>query len=157
RRGRGEGSIEQLRSGRFRAVVSAGKDAKGKRVKLQKTFDTKREAVDWRNGKLQELARGQRSDAGGLTVWAWLDEWLEARRDAVEETTHAQYEQHCRLHLKPAIAETVRLRDLTGRQMPAIYKRLSEAGLSPAMRGKVAATLRTALDDAVRAQLIAGN
>jgi hypothetical protein len=42
---RGEGSIEELPSGKFRAILSAGVNNNGKQRKLTFTADTKREAL----------------------------------------------------------------------------------------------------------------
>ena len=44
RQGRGEGSIEQLPSGKFRAIVNLGKGADGRRRKMAETFDTAEQA-----------------------------------------------------------------------------------------------------------------
>src|SRR3712207_7803189 len=50
--------FRSLPSGKFRVVVSAGKAADtGQRVKIQRTFDTKREAMVFRD----EMLRQQRS------------------------------------------------------------------------------------------------
>src|SRR5262245_12555860 len=93
RRGRGEGSIEQLPSGRFRVVVSAGTDGDGKRRKLTATFDLKKDALDWRDEELRKLRRGASPGAGKVTVGGWLDEWLEQKKAKVEPGTWKWYEQ----------------------------------------------------------------
>src|SRR5262245_48955754 len=80
RRGRGEGSIEELPSGKFRVVLSSGQKADGARRKITKTFKTKREAVTWRSAQMAKLNRGELADDTGLTVAEWLDQWLTERR-----------------------------------------------------------------------------
>lgn len=47
RRGRGEGGLEQLASGKWKATRSAGLDSKGKPIRQRKTFATKQMALEW--------------------------------------------------------------------------------------------------------------
>src|SRR5437899_286838 len=100
RRGRGEGSIEELPSGKFRAVVSAGfaplteeeraaGKRQGKRLKLTETFDRKDEAVTWRNEQLERLKKGTLPRAGKMTVGDWLGEWLPQKKGRVEPASWA--------------------------------------------------------------------
>lgn len=46
RRGRGEGGIEQLPGGKWRATRSGGIHD-GKQVRERKTFDSKSQALEW--------------------------------------------------------------------------------------------------------------
>src|SRR5262245_29584769 len=98
RRGRGEGSIEQLADGRWKGWLSGGKDpATGKRVRKAVYGHSKAEVQT----KMREhYARGvQPGDR--LTVAEWLDRWLDIRRPDLEGTSYAYYEGHVRNHLKP--------------------------------------------------------
>jgi integrase len=157
RRGRGEGSIERLPSGKFRAELGAGKDpATGKRVKDRKTFDTKREAIAWRSARQAERSRGVAVNDGGMTVSAWLDTWLEGKRSTTEPATHRWYERRARLHLKPRIG-TVVLGKLSAMDVGRMDAKLTDQGVSAGERQKACRTLRIALEDAVRLNLIPVN
>jgi len=71
---KGGGSIEQLPSGKYRAVVSSMDPLTGKRIKLARTFETMEEAVTFRN---EASGRQKRQRAGKKTVGEWLEEWLQ--------------------------------------------------------------------------------
>jgi len=82
RRGRGEGLIDVLPSGKFRVRVSCTESGTGKRVVVTNTFDTKREALVFRD----DMERRKRA---GMTVLPprsarkvgdWLDDWLAVQR-----------------------------------------------------------------------------
>src|SRR5262245_14062427 len=110
RRGRGEGSVEELPSGKFRAVVSDGVETdpvtgKPKRRKVAFTADTKTEVLKWLRDRLQEKDAGQLAHCGRTTVGQWLDEWLAdlKSKNSVQPGTLAFYEGNVRRHLKPTL------------------------------------------------------
>jgi integrase len=157
RRGRGEGSIEELPSGKFRVVLSLGRDpATGKRRKLQETFDTKKAALAWKHEQQTAHGKGQLADAGKLTVGQWIDQWLEAKRAKVEANTYRYYEIRVRRFLKPMLGDTQlgRLRTL---DVESLFARMTADGHSAAEQRNAATTLRASLQDAVRHNLIPSN
>jgi integrase len=157
RRGRGEGSIEQLPSGKFRVVLSLGTDPVTKKQrKATATFPTKREALAWRAEQQAARGKGQLADAGRLTVGGWLDQWLAYKRDRVQTRTWEPYESHVRLHLRDRIG-SIRLAELRPHHVAGLYAGLTAAGVSAPQQRKIGGTLRTALEDAVRQQKIATN
>src|SRR5262245_9820542 len=103
RRGRGEGSIEQLPSGKWRAVISLGKGADGKRQKLQETFATKREALNWRQEQHGLIRQGVAVGAGKRSVADWLQCWLEIIRPTKAPGTWQFYNYHVKNMLTPQI------------------------------------------------------
>jgi integrase len=158
RRGRGEGSIEELPSGKFRVVLGGGVDpATGKRVKdTSEAFDTKREAMAWRTARQAERSRGVASDAGKITLAGWLDRWLAVKKGKVERGTWQAYESDVRLHIKPHIG-SLPLGKLKPLHVEELFAKLSAAGVSGTRQGKVATTLRASLADAVRLQMLPSN
>src|SRR5690242_2040074 len=105
RRGRGEGSIEKLPSDKFRVVLSAGKDPEtGKRQKLAATFDTKKEALRWRDEQLSLLRTGRVAVAGArMTLGDWLRQWLQIVKPKVARHTHLPYERDCEKVIIPKL------------------------------------------------------
>src|SRR4051812_532155 len=121
RRGRGEGSIEELPSGKFRVVVSAGRDAgTGKRIKITRSFDTKREALAFRDEMLTQQRAGVAPTQGRATLADWLRQWLELVKGKVETHTYLPYERDCNKALIPYLG-SVQLRDLNVMQIEAGY------------------------------------
>jgi len=140
RRGSGEGHIEELPSGSFRAVVSRTVD--GKRVKQSKTFTKRTDAVAWRN-KLQETGPARAGTFGD-----WLTVWLDLHKAAVSNTNFNVDRQTAEKHIRPAFAQ-VRLRDVTGLKVEQWLARLKDAGVSQNERHKCGRTIRKVLRSAV--------
>src|SRR5688500_7717901 len=84
RRGRGEGSIYLREDGRWSAMVSAGYDSSGRRLRKTVYGETKKEVQD----KLRALDPATiKATAGRMTVKDWLETWHELRKDKVAHST----------------------------------------------------------------------
>ncbi|MDX3106707.1 tyrosine-type recombinase/integrase [Nonomuraea angiospora] len=108
------------------------------------------------------LAAADRDGAGtGCTLGQWPARWL-AAKDALRPSTRQGYATHIRLYLIPQLGRVL-LRQLTSRDvnglLATLASRPSPTGrrLSPATVVRIHATLRTALNAAVRARLIPVN
>jgi integrase len=157
RRGRGEGSIEELPSGKWRAILSLGiSPVTGKRDKLTFTSDTKKAALAWMHDRQTEQNKGILADPGKMTVAEWLDRWLELKKPKVEPRSWEPHEQHVRLHLKPLLGN-LPLANLRPMHCENIYSGLTANGVSPALQRKIGTTFRMAMKDAVRLQMLAVN
>jgi integrase len=116
---------------------------------------------------LPEYEDVRRRFAAGLavmhhqTVGEWLEEWLAGRR-GLASNTYRSYEGHIRLHLVPHLGQ-IELEKLRRTHIQAAYDhivatnadRKRETG--PATVGRVHATLRKALNDAVRERRVTDN
>jgi integrase len=145
RRGRGEGSIEELSSGHWRAVTPS-RMVDGKRVRASRVFQSKPEAIAWLTA---EIASGRQPAAG--TVGEWLTEWLAKQQ---RDTGTANYQTDKGLvdrHLLPTLG-SVKLRDLDRRKCSDFLSRLPG---TKSTRHAVGRTLRKALNAAVDAGRIA--
>src|SRR5262245_32432492 len=103
RRGRGEGSIEQMPNGTFKARMSYV-DAAGKRHQPTAYFETMRDARKWLHDQHTKADQGQLRDASRLSVGQWLDKWLAIKRGTVAPNTQLFYEDKVRLYLRPYLA-----------------------------------------------------
>ncbi|MER6000059.1 site-specific integrase [Nonomuraea angiospora] len=108
------------------------------------------------------LAAADRDGAGaGCTLGQWLARWP-APKDAFRPSTRQGYATHIRLYLIPQLGRIL-LHQLTSRDvnglLATLASRPSPTGrrLSPATVARIHATLRTALNAAVRARLIPVN
>lgn len=147
RRGRGEGSIFQRDDGQWVAKINLGRDEHGKRQRRTVYGATKGEVQKKLLDLQQRHSSGTLGDIDSLTLGQWLDAWLELRQSDVGDTTHDGYEQHIRLHIKPAIGG-VKLRQLKPLHGEMVLRQMAAAGGSVAMQGKVIGTLRAALKTA---------
>ncbi|MEU8359261.1 tyrosine-type recombinase/integrase [Nonomuraea sp. NPDC048882] len=106
------------------------------------------------------VATADRDGAGaaGCTLGQWLTRWL-ATKDALRPSTRQGYAAHIRLYLIPQLGRIL-LQQLTSRDvnglLATLASRPSPTGrrLSPDTVVRIHATLRTALNAAMRARLI---
>ena len=151
RRGRGEGEVELLPSGHYRARVTRGIDPKtGKRIRESATFPTKQEALEWR---AQRLLTGLAS-AG--TLGDWLTRWLEFHETRTSAVTLRTDRQTAERHLRPGLG-AIKLRSLSPLVIEGWLAKLAADGVSPNERHKAGKTLRNCLNAAVRFELLPRN
>ncbi len=157
RRGNREGSIYRRKSdGRWCASITTGWRA-GKRT--SKTFygETREEVAE-------KLVKGLRDRHQGLPLAAERDSlaqfllhWLEhTAKPTVRPKTFVDYEINARLHINPVIGH-VRLARLTAQHIQTLIQENLSTGLHPKTVRNVHATLRAALNNAVRFNLIVRN
>lgn len=143
-RGRGEGGVQQLPSGSWRATYCRVID--GKRHRETSTHRTKSEALDWLSEK-----RGTTPTTTG-TLGEWLDIWLALYKSRVQPNTFRTNAGRVKKHIRPGLGH-VKMKDLTPILVEHwLVKFQDEMGQGEAFRcGKV---LRTALYAAVKKGLI---
>jgi integrase len=137
RRGRGEGSIEKLPSGSWRATLPGRKKAGRSR-----TFEHRADAVSW----LHSRASTKAAPTG--TVGEWLTEWLALTKPDVRAKSYADDAWRVGRHLVPRLG-AVRLRDLDATAVKRMLAEMAAAGSSDSERQKAGAVLRKALNSAV--------
>ncbi len=152
RRGNGEGSIYQRKDGKWCAAATT---PDGYRKVL---YGTTREAVRRKlTGIQHSIDSGTYTDAAGLTLGKYLDQWLqEVVKPSVRRWTYLGYEVHVRLHIKPILG-TVALDRLTPMHVQSMINRKLQEGLSPKSVKYIRGTLRTALNQAIRWGLLSRN
>lgn len=157
RRGRGEGSIEQLPSGRWRAVLALGADPDtGKRVRLTATRATKTEVLAWLRSRQSEKAEGRMSMGGRVPLEDWMTKWLEAKRLQVEPATHKWYSSRFERFIKPRLGD-VNVSDLRAEHFLTFYAAMTRDKVPAGEQKKAGKTVRAALAEAVRLGMIAAN
>jgi integrase len=151
RRGRrGDGTIVE-RDGRYLARISRTEG--GIRKRESRTFDLRTDAEWW-------LSQAQRHGEApeDIRLADYLERWLRGKR-GLRDSTRAQYENHVRLHIAPAIGG-YRLVELRRRHIESFVEgRLQHVSggtgrnLSPSTVRAILVTLRSALDEAVPRQI----
>lgn len=133
RRARGEGSVEALPSGRFRATLPGRKKAGG-----SQTFDTAKEAREW----LWKTIDTPRVD--GLTLSAWVEQWIKSAEASTAATNHKRDRQCLDRHVLPTLGNRL-LRALNATTINGWLADLHAAGVSTSERRRAAVTLRKVL------------
>ena len=149
----GEGSVYRRKDGR---VVGEYEDANGKRRYITSTTMSKAEMKAAVRKKLEDRDEGIAYDSENLTLGEYLDRWLESIQDKVRPGTYKPYEAIVRLHVKPTLGST-KLDKLNALQLEKLYRQKLDAGLSARRVRYIHVTIRKALKDAVRLQLLSRN
>jgi integrase len=145
KRGNGEGSIYQTKDGRWRAAVSAGKDANGKPKRVVFTKPTRHEVKD-------ELTKALENQRIGLPIVTekqplrqFLADWLDqVVKPGVRPKTHRTYADIVKLHIGPGLGD-VPLGKLSPQQVREFLNMKLASGLSPRTVKHLLVTLRGAL------------
>jgi integrase len=157
RRGYGEGSIHKRPDGTWRATISVGYGASGKRKRKDVYGKTKKEVQD-------ELAKLQNSKLHGtlvapsrLTVAQFVDQWLEdVARVTVKSTTHANYKGIIKNHINKHIGGIV-LQRLEPQHVQSMYSTMEKDKASAETRRLVHVVLRRSLKQALKWGLVLRN
>ncbi len=137
------------------AIVDLPPDeATGKRRQKRVTARTKRD-VEQQVAALIQAGQTGFTDAGKLTVRAYLDRWLETTAPTLRPVTVRRYRDLVRLHIAGVIGNTP-LAKLTAADVQRLYADRLKV-LSPTTVRYVHAVLHHALDDAVKWGLLARN
>jgi integrase len=154
RRPKGSGAIYVLKDGtvvgRYEAETPNGSKRKYLRGK------SKREVAAKLAKAIAEKDAGIIADSEGLTIEKYMERWLESIRDRVRLGTFKSYEAIARLHINPTLGST-KLEKLTALQLETLYRSKLRAGLSARRVRYIHVTIRKALKDAVRLQLLSRN
>lgn len=153
KRADGEGSISYHASKRlWVAMISL---PGGKRRYLYAR--TRKEAADRLAQALQSQRRGIRVTSHKQTVASYLDRWLaQSVKPNVRPWTYKGYEAVVRVHLVPTLGR-VELLDLTPQQVQDLLGRKLAEGLAPKTVQSIRGVLRSALNEAMRWDLISRN
>jgi len=133
---------------------------RGRRERVRRGgYLTRRDAVAARDALLNRSAEDRGVDA--WTVGRWLRYWL-TTRTSIRPSTLRSYTEHVELHLIPHLGR-VRLGELTGRQVADMFRTLAATNNrwgrppTPATLHRIRATLRGALNAAIRDGLLRDN
>jgi integrase len=133
----------------------------GRRRQITKSgFAGQRQAKAARDAVLAEHRAGQIVDNRRVTVATYLRGWLDAKVSAgsIAVKTEQSYRDHIERFFLPIIG-TTRLAELTPRHIDQMFRQISaeHPRLSPSSLGRIRATLRSALNAAVKRGEVARN
>jgi integrase len=151
RRDKGQGGITKRQDGRWQGSYY---DAQGRRRFVYGA--TKRAAQEQLAAALNDLRQGISLEPGRVTVGDFMARWLrDVKAHDVERGTSAFYADKAE-YITDALGRTL-LRSLTGPMVQEMYSSLLARGLSHTTVRATATTLKAALGQAVRWNLIARN
>lgn len=142
RRQAGEGGISEYetKAGKRYLIKYTATDEQGeKRVILRRGFLTRKAAAEELREQRTHLANGTHVSESGVTVAEHFDQWLDGLR--LSPSTIASYRKNVRLHVQPYLGK-LRLEQLTGTRLTALYRQLEREGRADGTGGLAARTVR---------------
>ena len=141
----------------YYVTFNYGIDVNGKRVKKTKTYDTHIAAAQALQIFEMKKARHEIVIPTELTVGMWLERWLTGgvEPNRARSTTYG-YKNMIKNHIGPALGKIV-LQELTPQQIQSYYLNMRGQGLSGNTVHKHHQLLFTALDCAVRQEVLSRN
>ena len=131
--------------------------ASGRRQRSKGGFSVRKEAQAFLTTTLGTLQSGTFSEPTKVTVREYLlDRWLPGRVSSLRPSTIDSYRRNIERHVLPALGH-VRLQQLSADQLDRFYSDLLVAGLSPKTVRNIHTTLRKALQDALRKNIVVRN
>jgi integrase len=145
-------------------VLDVDRDETGRRrQRWHSGFSTRREATAALTELLGRVQAGTYIEPSKRTLAVFLKEWLDSMRATVRPSTWATYKMLAQVHITPTLG-AIPLQRVTAAQLNALYADLLEkgrcdgkGGLSPRTVAYVHATIRKALAEAVRWQVLTRN
>ena len=112
--------ISQRKDGRYSArfVISTGK-------RIEKYFDTLREARDWLSDMRHDDRHGELTAASEMTVNDWFEFWIENIVCDLAPNTRRNYRERYKWNIQPVIGE-LRITDVKPFHCKAVLNRMSE-------------------------------
>ncbi len=150
RRTAGEGTINQLPSGSWRAQVSL----KGKRISY--TARDQQAARQWIRKIQAQIEQGLTYDDERTTLGKFLEGWLENKRTQVRASSARAYVRVSRSYIEPRLG-SIRLKDLAPGHIQKFYDDLLKSGLRAKSINLVHTVLRMCLEQALQLGLIIRN
>ena len=153
------GQIIDRGENRWLVRASLGREPKtGTRRYHSKTIHgTKREVSQYLTKVLRELDMGSYVEQSQVTVGEFLDDWLATvAKPRVSPRTLGDYRGNLTRYIRPTLEER-RLQDLRPFEIQHLYAAMLERGLSPRTVRATHAALHSALDQAVKWQLVPRN
>lgn len=153
------GQIIDRGENRWLVRAPLGRDPKtGTRRYHSKTIHgTKREANQYLTKVLHELDRGSYVEQSQVTLGEFLDDWLNTvAKPRVSPRTLGDYRGNLARYIRPTLEER-RLQELRPFEIQHLYAAMMERGLSPRTIRATHAALHSALEQAMKWQLVPSN
>lgn len=147
----GEGSIQQLKNGKWRCRVS---DPNGKRISY--TGATHREALTWLRNTTNQINQGLTYEAAKVTVEDYLERWLSGVKSSLRPSTFTGYQRTIRKYLIPALGTTA-VKDLKADHIRYVYDGWLKDGAGVPTVRKAHQVLHRALESARETGLVYQN
>jgi integrase len=150
KRGNNEGSIYRLPSGRWCGQVTHD----GHRQ--SKSFPTQQECIEWVRKSRNQISDGMSYANTQVTFGEYLDGWLTIKKAQRRYATWVHYNWLARGYIIPVLGN-IKFKDLRAIHIQNLYNDLLKSGTGIPTIRKIHAVLNSALNQAVKQDVIMGN
>ena len=150
KRGQGEGSIFKRKNGLWAAQMTV----QGRHI--NKYFKSQSECREWLRLMRTQVENGLTLTGAQTSLSVFLSEWLVLIENSVRPKTIDAYRKIVRIHIAPDLG-MIKMKDLSPRQIQALYSKKLESGMSPRTVVLIHAVLRRALNQALISGMIGVN
>jgi integrase len=114
---------QDKKTGKWIFVIETGKDSNGKRTRIKRSFNTKKEAKIAMAEALLEVKNSRNKPNNvQISVGEYLSYWLENyAKTNTKPKTYAEYEKIVKTHLQPSLGH-IELQELKSTQLQNYYK-----------------------------------
>lgn len=151
----GMGSVDRLRSGRYRWRITVGLRPDGTPISVSGTADTEQAAHQAKVVALADHLRGGLALPERITVEEWFDRWLGEKKPRLAAKTSHNYQKLIERYIQPHLGRK-RLQTLRPIDLHGLYKTLTDQGLTDTQR-QVHNILYAGLQKALELELITRN
>ncbi len=157
RRGNGEGSIYQRKTGKWIGQIVIGRTPEGKLKHSYVYGNSRKEVSEKLNGSLSEVNKDIFVEASKLLFSKWLLHWLDSyKKNSVTSNTYARYYTIARKWIIPNIGG-IKLQSLKSINIQQLYNTMNASGLSGTSIKHAHIILSQSLNQAVSDKLINSN
>ena len=160
KRANGEGTLSRRKdkAGKtvgWRAAVTVGINEDGTQDRRWVSGKTQADVQEGLRALQSELHRGTLSNQNGLTVTAYMEQWIEHKGgQGVKDNTLRSYRDSVRLYINPYLGDR-KLEKLRPLDVEHLMTKLRQGGKSPALISYALRVLKMALKQAVLWQIVA--
>ncbi len=142
---------------KYQAVLEIGVDMKtGKRERVFRTFDNKKDAQDYIIESIAEYNKGRYVHPSSVTVEMLCEDWMKGHFLTVKENTQRGYRNNINNHIIPHLGK-VKVQELTTRKIQEMVSSMIEKDLSPRTIKYVMSNLHQILEYAISNDYIIKN
>lgn len=142
---------------KYQAVLEIGVDMKtGKRERVFRTFDNKKDAQDYIIEAIAEYNKGRYVHPSSITVEMLCEDWMKGHFLTVKENTQRGYRNNINNHIIPHLGK-VKVQELTTRKIQEMVSAMIEKDLSPRTIKYVMSNLHQILEYAISNDYIIKN
>jgi len=105
RRPKGDGSIQRLANGKYKAVITIGDDGSGTQRRKSFTADTQKAVVSMLNEFKAQKSKGTLVAGNNCRMSEYISRWLKAKQSNIRDSSHTLYSHICTKQLMPELGE----------------------------------------------------